>query len=58
MAKRAHISDIQRGILEGFYERGMVGTGTMYKEFVLKATTETGLTMAQVEVSDHIFVPW
>ncbi len=57
MAKRGRISDIQRGILEGFYERGMVETGTMYKEFVLKATTETGLTKAQVEVSKHIFYP-
>ena len=29
----------------------MVGTGTMYKEMVLKASTDTGLTKAQVEVS-------
>ena len=50
MAKRTHISD-DRGILERFFEEGMVGTGTMYKEMVLKASTDTGLTKAQVEVS-------
>ena len=39
MAKRTRISDEQRGILERFFEGGMVGTGTMYKEMVLKAST-------------------
>ena len=53
MAKRTRISDVQRGILERFYEGGMIGTGTMYKEMVLKATTDTGLTKAQVEASSH-----
>ena len=53
MAKRTRISDVQRGILERFYEGGMIGTGTMYKEMVLKATTDTGLTKAQVEASNH-----
>ena len=51
MAKRTRISDEQRGILERFFEGGMVGTGTLYKEMVLKASTDTGLTKAQVEVS-------
>ena len=51
MAKRTRISDVQRGISERFFEGRMVGTGTMYKETVLKASTETGLTKAQVEVS-------
>ena len=49
MAQRTRISDAQRGILEGFYERGMVGTGTMYKEMVENAATDTGLTKAQVQ---------
>lgn len=51
MAKRTRISDEQRGILERCFAGGMVGTGTMYKEMVLKASTDTGLTKAQVEVS-------
>lgn len=51
MAQRTHISDVQRGILERFYERGMVGTGTMYKEMVQNAATDTGLTKAQVQES-------
>lgn len=49
MAKRTRISDEQRGILERFFEGGMAGTGTMYKEMVLKASTDTGLTKVQVE---------
>ncbi|CAH3039752.1 unnamed protein product, partial [Pocillopora meandrina] len=49
MAKRTRISDVQRGISERFFEGRMVGTGTMYKETVLKASTDTGLTKAQVE---------
>ena len=53
MAKRTRISDVQRGILERFYEGGMIGTGTMYKKMVLKATTDTGLMKAQVEASNH-----
>ena len=53
MEKHTRISDVQRGILEGLYEGGMVGTGAMYKEMVLKAATDTGLTKAQVEASNH-----
>ena len=53
MAKRTRISDLQRGILERFYQEGMIGTGTMYKEMVVKATTDTGLTKSQVEASNH-----
>ena len=53
MAKRTRISDLQRGILERFYQEGMIGTGTMYKEMVIKATTDTGLTKSQVEASNH-----
>jgi len=53
MEKRSRISDVQRGILERLYEGGMVGTGAMYKEMVLKAATDTGLTKAQVEASNH-----
>ena len=56
MAKRTRISDVQRGISERFFEGRMVGTGTMYKETVLKASTDTGLTKAQVEVSLIIFL--
>lgn len=44
MEKRTRISDIQRG---------MIGTGAMYKEMVLKVATDTGLTKAQVEASNH-----
>ena len=51
MAQRTRISDAQRGILERFYERGMVGTLTMYKEMVQNAATDTGLTKAQVQGS-------
>lgn len=51
MSKRNRITDTQREILEGFYRKGMVGTGTMYLELVLKAATDTGLTKEQVEVS-------
>ena len=49
--QRNRISDEQRGISERFFEGRMVETGTMYKETVLKASTDTGLTKAQVEVS-------
>ena len=56
MAQRTRISDAQTGILEGFYKRGMVGTGTMYKEMVQNAETDTGLTKAQVQGSIiHVF---
>ena len=55
MAQRTRISDAQRGILEIFYERGMVGTGTMYKEMVQNAATDTGLTKAQVQASKIYF---
>ena len=44
MEKRTRISDVQRG---------MIGTGAMYKEMVLKAATDIGLTKAQVEASNH-----
>ena len=54
MEKRTRISDVQRGILERLYEGGMVGTGAMYKEMVLKAATDTGLTKAQVEASNSL----
>ncbi|RMX59244.1 hypothetical protein pdam_00005695, partial [Pocillopora damicornis] len=47
--QRNRISDEQRGISERFFEGRMVETGTMYKETVLKASTDTGLTKAQVE---------
>ena len=35
--------------------RGMIGTGTTYKEMVLKVATDTGLTKTQVEASIIIF---
>ena len=47
MSNRARILDEQRGILLLFYERGIVGTGNIYKEIVLEATHETGLTKAR-----------
>lgn len=55
MSKRSRISDVQREILEAFYRRGMVGTGSLYKEMVEKAATDTrkfhtSLTKTQVEV--------
>ena len=56
MEERTRISDVQRGILERLCEGGMVGTGAMYKEMVLKAATDTGLTKAQVEASNHFFI--
>ena len=46
MEKRTRISDVQRG---------MIGTGAMYKEMVLKAATDIGLTKTQVEASIIIF---
>lgn len=47
---RTRISDVQRSILEQFYNDGMVGTGLNYKEKVDHAVLQTGLTKAQVEV--------
>jgi hypothetical protein len=49
-AKRLHISDAQRNILEKFFEDGMVGTGAIYRDKVNNASDQTGLTKAQVEV--------
>ena len=43
MAKRTRISDLQRGILERFYQGGMIGTGTMYKEMVIKSMRQPTL---------------
>lgn len=54
MSKRSRISDMQREILEGFYRRGMVGTGSLYKEMVEKAASDTELTKTQVEVRNPL----
>ena len=54
MSKRSRISDMQREILGGFYRRGMVGTGSLYKEMVEKAASDTELTKTQVEVRNPL----
>ena len=56
MAKRTLISDDQRDILERVFRRRDGWNGSMYKEMVLKVSTDTGLTKAQVEVNLIIFL--
>ena len=50
-SKRNRISDSQRATrLEGFYDRGMVGTGGDYPVMIERAMGDTGLTKSQVQV--------
>ena len=56
MAKRTRISDDQRDILERVFRRRDDWNGSMYKEMVLKVSTNTGLMKAQVEVNLIIFL--
>ena len=50
ISKRNRISDSQRATLEGFYDRGVVGTGGDYRVMIERAMGDTGLTKSQVQV--------
>ena len=56
MAKRTCISDDQRDILERVFRRRDDWNGSMFKEMVLKVSTNTDLMKVQVEVNLIIFL--